>query len=238
MASRTVIDVWGFAWAGQGFDGPDRASAGHSRVPLQRTAISDRPPGVEIGMIRGQRNLECADGVTESAGGSQRSPLVWAGYLACGWGLAFAAISFYWGSGGTLGIDTVWGSLGMSPAQKTVLIVAAWVTGFLKVLGAVLALALVTRWGARLPPRPTAFLSWAAAVLLTFYGGVNVLAEALTAARVVKPTQPVDWKPLLWHLYVWDMSFLFWGILLGLAAWHFTRSASRGQRQHNAADGE
>ena len=176
--------------------------------------------------------------MVSTAGGSQRSRLVWAGYLACGWGLAFAAISFYWGSGGTLGVDTVWGSLGMSPAQKTVLIIAAWVTGFLKVFAAALALALVTKWGTRLPPRAIAFLGWAAAVLLTLYGGVNVFAEALTAAGVVKPAQPVDWKPLLWHLYLWDMSFLIWGILFGLAAWHYTKSAFRGQRKHNTRDGE
>ena len=153
-----------------------------------------------------------------------RSRLVWAGYLACGWGLAFAAISFYWGSGGTLGADTVWGSLSINPAQKAELILAVWVTGFLKVFGALLALALVSKLGTRLPPRPIAVLGWAAAGLLTLYGGVNVVAEALTASGVVKPTQSVEWRPLLWHLYVWDMSFLIWGILFGLAALHFTRS--------------
>lgn len=152
--------------------------------------------------------------------------------------MAFAAISFYWGSGGTLGVDTVWGSLAMSPAQHAMLIVAVWVTAFLKVFGAMLALALVTKWGTRLPPRPLAFLGLAAAALLTLYGGVNVFAEALTAAGVVKPAQPVDWKPLLWHLYVWDMSFLIWGILFGLAVWDFTRSAFRGQRIHNTRDRE
>ena len=138
--------------------------------------------------------------------------------------MAFAAISFYWGSGGTLGVDTVWGSLRLSSTQESLLIVAVWLTGLLKVLGALLALALVTGWGTRLPPRPLAVLGWAAAGLLTLYGGVNVFAEALTASGIVKPTQPVDWKPLLWHLYVWDMSFLIWGILFGLAAWDFTRT--------------
>ena len=81
-----------------------------------------------------------------------------------------------------------------------------------------------SRSGQRLPPRPMTVLGWAATGLLTLYGGVNVLAEALTASGVVKPTQPVDWKPLLGHLYVWDMSFLIWGIPFGLAAWHFTRN--------------
>ena len=148
---------------------------------------------------------------------------MWAGYLAFGWGLVFAAISFYWGSGGTLGVDTVWGSMTMTSTQRTILLVAAWVTGFLKAMGALLALALVSTWGMKLPQRMIAVLGWSAAGLLTLYGGTTVLGEALTATRVIKPAGPVDWKPLLWHLYVWDMSFLIWGILFGLAAWNFTR---------------
>jgi hypothetical protein len=154
----------------------------------------------------------------------RRSRLVLAGYLACGLGLAFAAISFYWGSGGTLGIDTVWGSTAMTPTQRTSLLVAVWITGFLKVIGALLALALVSGWGMRLPRQPIKFLGWGAAVLLTLYGGINVIAEALTVSGLIKPAGPVDWKPLLWHLYVWDMSFLIWGILFGLATWHSTAS--------------
>ncbi len=35
----------------------------------------------------------------ESRGGG-----AWPGYPACVWGLIFAAISFYWGSGGPLGL--------------------------------------------------------------------------------------------------------------------------------------
>jgi len=98
--------------------------------------------------------------MTLSAGRIRPSRLVWAGYFGCGWGLAFAAISVYWGSGGTLGTDTVWGSLTMNPSQRTILLVAVWVTGFLKVFGALLALALVARWGSRLPRRPIAVLGW------------------------------------------------------------------------------
>jgi hypothetical protein len=28
---------------------------------------------------------------------------------------------------------------------------------------------------------------------------------------------------LRWHLWVWDMSFLIWGLLFASAAWYFTR---------------
>lgn len=150
---------------------------------------------------------------------------VWAGYSACAWGLAFAAISFYWGLGGTIGLDTLGGSLeSLAKAHDRTLLIAVWVTGFLKVLGSLLALALVGTWAARLPRRPVTGLGWVAAASLTLYGGILVVAEALVTIGVIKPTQPVDWKPLLWHLYVWDMSFLVWGILFGVATWHYSRT--------------
>ena len=137
-----------------------------------------------------------------SAGRTSGSRLVWAGYLGCGWGLAFAAISFYWGSGGTLGTETVWGSLTMSPSQRTILLAAVWVTGFLKVFAALLAHALVARWGSRLPRRPIAVLGWCAAVVLT------LSSARLTLVRCGpdKHRLPDPRLRLASSLYVWVAS--------------------------------
>ncbi len=141
--------------------------------------------------------------------------------------MAFAAISFYWGLGGTLGLDTLGGSLeGLARAHDRTILIAVWVTGFLKLLASLLALALAGTWAARLLRRPVTILGWVAAGLLTLYGGILVVPEALVTIGAIKPTQPVDWKPLLWHLYVWDMSFLVWGILFGVATWRFARMPS------------
>jgi FtsP/CotA-like multicopper oxidase with cupredoxin domain len=38
---------------------------------------------------------------------------------------------------------------------------------------------------------------------------------------------PVDWTALRWHLFLWDPWFLSWGLLLGVAAWHYTRLSTR-----------
>ena len=147
-----------------------------------------------------------------------RSVGSWAGYVACLWGLAFAAISFYWGMGGTLGLDSLGGSLErLARAHDRTILIAVWVTGFLKVLVALLGLALAGTWAARLPRLPVTVLGWVAAVSLALYGGTLVVTEALVTFGAIKPAQPVDWKPLLWHLYVWDLSFLVWGVLLGVA---------------------
>ncbi len=153
---------------------------------------------------------------------------VWAGYAACAWGCLFAAISFYWGLGGTLGLDTIGGSIEkLGRAHDPTMLAAVWGTGFLKVLGALLAVALVHPWGRRLPRRPVLAMSWGAAVLLTGYGGVLVAVEALVASGAVEPRSAIDRTGLLWHLYLWDMSFLVWGFLFGVAAWHYTRTTGK-----------
>jgi len=163
--------------------------------------------------------------MTAGARGRQAARLRWtgwAGYAACGWGLVFAAVSFYWGSGGTLGADTIGGSIErLAEAHDPVIFLALWVTGLLKVAGALLALALVRPWGRRLPRRATMAVGWTVAAVLTAYGGILVAGEALVVGRVIRPSAPVAWKPLLWHLYLWDMSFLIWGILFGVATWRF-----------------
>ena len=157
----------------------------------------------------------------------RRSVGVWAGYTACAWGLAFAAISFYWGIGDTLGLDTLGGSLeSLARAHDRTLLIAVWVTGFLKILGSLLALALAGTWAARLPRRPVTVLGWFAAASLILYGGILVAPEALVTVGAIKPTSPVDWKALHWHLYVWDMSFLVWGVLFAVAIWHYSRTAN------------
>jgi hypothetical protein len=159
----------------------------------------------------------------------------WAGYAACAWGLIFAATSFYWGSGGRRGLDTLGGSIEKrAQAGDTLIYLAAWATGVLKVVGAALALALVRPWGARLPRRAVAVLGWIAAVVTSVYGAVLVTAGALVATGVVTPSTPVAWKPLLWHLWVWDLSFLIWGVLFFVALWGFLRHgrAVGGSRAH------
>jgi len=149
-----------------------------------------------------------------------------AGWAAFAWGVAFGLISLYWGCGGTLGLNTIGGSIErLAREHNTGIFVAVWVTGLAKLVGATLALALVRPWGQRLPRRPVVILSWVATAVITLYGVVTVAGDALAAAHVIHPKNPIAWTPLLWHLWVWDMSFLIWGLLFGAAAWYFTRVA-------------
>jgi hypothetical protein len=147
-----------------------------------------------------------------------RSALVWAGYAACAWGLVFAGISFYWALGGGLGVDTLGGRLEqLALARDPAINAAVWVTGFLKVGGALLALALVQRWGRRLPRPLLLLLGWGAAAVLMLYGGLLVVGEALVATGLVRPTHVELEAAAVAPLRV-DMSFLVWGVLFALAA--------------------
>jgi hypothetical protein len=69
-------------------------------------------------------------------------------------------------------------------------------------------------------------------VALTLYGGLLVAVGALVLAGVIRPAGPVDRTALRWHVLLWDLWFLVWGLLLGVAAaWHYGRqSRDRGAR--------
>jgi hypothetical protein len=60
-------------------------------------------------------------------------------------------------------------------------------------------------------------------LILVLYGGVEVLAGGLVLADVITPSGPVDEHALRWHVFVWDLWFLVWGVALGIAAWRYAR---------------
>jgi hypothetical protein len=156
----------------------------------------------------------------------------WAGYAACALALLSAVPSFYWALGGTAGLDTVGGAieeLGRTRAPAGVALGIG--AGVLKVAGGLLALALVREWGRSIPRRLLLGVAWAASMALTAYGGLLVAVGALVLTGVISPSGPVDRTALQWHVLLWDLWFLVWGLLLGVAAWHYGRqSHDRGAR--------
>ena len=148
----------------------------------------------------------------------------WPAYAACVVASLYAVVSFYWALGGTAGIDTLGGRLEeLARNGDPVVLWLAGVAGVLKVAGAGLALALVRPWGLALPRRLLLVLAWAGAVVLVAYGGLYVAGGALVLAGVVEGPGAEDRAALWWHVLVWDLWFLVWGVLLGLAAWSFGR---------------
>jgi len=144
---------------------------------------------------------------------TRRAAPRWPGYAAASVAFAFAAVSVYWGLGGTAGVSSLGGSIEQRALAHDPLIVAlAWITGGLKVVGGLLALALVQPWGRRLPRRLLLLTAWSGAVLLSVYGALQLTGVALIRFGV-------DPTVLLWRLLLWEPWFLVWGLLLGMAAW-------------------
>jgi hypothetical protein len=66
--------------------------------------------------------------------------------------------------------------------------------------------------------------------VLVVYGGLNVTAGALVLAGVIHPSGGVNRTAFRWHVGVWDLWFLLWGILLALATVGYWRRTAHPRR--------
>ena len=143
-------------------------------------------------------------------------------WLAAGLGVLFAAVSAYWGLGGTWLLDTVGGSLAEAGRRRDVgLIAIVWLTVVLKLVAAALGLAVVYHWspGSRRPYRPRLIRTpaWIAAAILTGYGAVLTSVGLLLQGGVFSIPADADHRALRWHAFLWDPWFLVWGVALATA---------------------
>jgi uncharacterized protein DUF3995 len=151
-----------------------------------------------------------------------------AAYAAAFVALAYALMSMYWALGGHGLVSTVGGYVEQFARRGGALpVLVALAAALAKVVGGLLALALVRPWGRLVPRRWLLTGSAGASLLLVVYGGVNVLLGALVLSGVVHPAGSVDRAALRWHVGVWDLWFLVWGILLALATVGYWRRTER-----------
>ncbi|ELY53538.1 hypothetical protein C491_21656 [Natronococcus amylolyticus DSM 10524] len=157
---------------------------------------------------------------------SHRSSTVRIAYAATGWWVAFAALSFYWAAGGTIGVSTLGAGIGALAAEREPWFVATVAaTGVLKLVPAVLALSLVRPWGDRLPSRFRAVAVGGLGVLSVLYGAVGIAAKLLVLVGVVTPGG-IDARGFWGHLLVWDPVWVLGGALLCAAAVRSRREPS------------
>jgi Protein of unknown function (DUF3995) len=132
----------------------------------------------------------------------------WAGYAACIWALIFAAIT------------------GM--AHEPAFVAVLWGTGVLKVLGGLLALALVQRGGHVFPRKVLLSTAWGVGILMAAYGGASWVQEGLMVFGVISIPAGLGSTAALWHVLLWDPWWLLGGILFISAAWIYGRKTSDG----------
>jgi Protein of unknown function (DUF3995) len=152
-----------------------------------------------------------------------------AAYAAAIIAFAYAVVSLYWALGGHALIGTVGGYVQqLARRGGAIPLLAALAAAVAKVVGGLLALALVRPWGRVVHRRWLLIVSAGASMLLIVYGGLNVLLGALVLAGVIVPAGSVDRPALRWHVGIWDLWFLVWGILLALATvGYWQRTATR-----------
>jgi len=138
----------------------------------------------------------------------------WPAWVAAGLAFASAAVSAYWTLGGGFLLDTVGGAIeDLARDRSAGALALGATTVLLKVLAGALAIAL-----ARTPERRLVRAANAvAAAVLCLWGGANVVVGALVLGGAITPSGHVDRHALRWHVFLWDLWFLVWGVALALA---------------------
>jgi len=158
-------------------------------------------------------------------------------YAAAIAAFAYALVDLYWALGGRALLSTVGGYVEQFARRGGALpVLVALAATAAKVAGGLIALALVRPWGRVVPRGWLMAGSAGASVLLVGYGGVYVLLEALVLSGVIHPEGSMDRTALRWHVALWDLWFLVWGILLALATVGYWRRTATGLPRDAAAN--
>jgi hypothetical protein len=149
-------------------------------------------------------------------------------YAAAVVAFGYAVVSLYWAAGGDGLVSTVGGYAEQFERRGgAVPLLVALAAAVAKMAGGVLALALVRPWGRVVPRRWLLISSAGVSAVLVVYGGLNVAAGALVLDGAIRPSGSVNRTALRWHVGVWDLWFLLWGILPALATIGYRRRTAR-----------
>jgi hypothetical protein len=152
--------------------------------------------------------------------------------VAAGLAFASAVVTAYWTLGGTALLDTVGGypeELARTGGQLAVLVGLLVVA--VKVVGGLVALKLAHLGLGRKLHRQLLLAGGLGSGLLIIYGGSFVAVGALVLSGVLQPEAHVDRRALTWHVLLWDLWFLLWGLALAATTWRSRMSARLVARQ-------
>lgn len=143
---------------------------------------------------------------------------------ACIVGLLFAAVSVYWGLGGTWLLNTLDRRIeAQALSGNTGIYVAVWTAVVLKTTAALLPLLALRSLRRPAWNRTASVLAWLAACFLILYGVVQTTLGLLA----IHGSTDVDGR-VAWSAYLWDPWFLIWGVLAAAALLR-SRSHRRGE---------
>lgn len=128
---------------------------------------------------------------SRTARGTSRAATT-AAWVAFALGLAYALVSAYWGLGGTALLGTLGGALEREARSGSLgSQVLVWGAAVLKLVGALLPVAVVTVLGWSAAPRAMRLFCWIEAVVLTVYGSRSPRsASPCRSASSPRPRRP------------------------------------------------
>jgi hypothetical protein len=186
----------------------DRRTPGHPHgdVPQWRT-----------GAMRGTIDWQMATAKPAPSGAMYGSA---AAYGAAGWAFLFALMSFYWAFGGRASISTQAVAI-QNQIDDPGFVALLWVTGALKLVAGLIALALVLPLGRRIPRRPLLIVGWVTAVILLLYGSLGWLQALLWETGVQTVPAAVGPRAARWKLIFWDPFWTLGGSLFLISVRQF-----------------
>ncbi|RDW20033.1 hypothetical protein CWR48_06820 [Oceanobacillus arenosus] len=121
-------------------------------------------------------------------------------------------MSFYWAMGGMIGVRSLGGAIyeqALDPEPSFITIV--WMTGFIKLLGALLILMLLVKWRESRIRMILYLIIKITGVLLFLYGSLNFITITLSTVDLLE--FQLDSYATFWRLLFWEPFWMFGGII-------------------------
>jgi hypothetical protein len=149
------------------------------------------------------------------------------GYAAAAWAFVFALMSFYWGLGGRAGIHTLGPGLAALANDPWFVALGLWGAGIAKVIGGLVALALVRPWGRAFPRRLLLIAAWVGGGGALLYGTALFIQHGLMLAGILAIPAGLGPVAARWHLLLWDPWWVSGGLLFVVTAKVFSLSVPK-----------
>ena len=144
---------------------------------------------------------------------------VYAGFIWC---TTFTLMSFYWASGGMIGVKSLGGFIYEKALEREASFIAiVWLTAFVKLCGGLFLLLLLRDWS-KITNRILYFLSLIGGIFLFLYGMTNFIPLLLSSIGLL--SLQVDNFALWWRLLFWEPFWMLGGVLFILSALKFKKS--------------
>lgn len=132
-------------------------------------------------------------------------------FLGVTWSILFAGISFYWAMGGMIGVRSLGGqiyAMALNPEPSFILIV--WITGYIKLFGAVLLLMLLRNWKSSRLKMTLYLITKTAGIFLFLYGLLNCITISLSMIDILD--FKIEKYAAYWRLFFWEPYWMLGGI--------------------------